>query len=92
MESGGFCEVALTRGRGKAQMRYADKRNAPCVVIQGSNEHERGTVIVKDLIEGKKLSSMIGSNREWRGSKDAQAEVRIDELVAEVKGVIARHQ
>lgn len=49
----------------KAQMRYADKRNSPCVVIQGSNEHERGTVVVKELVEGKKLSSMIGSNQEW---------------------------
>ena len=26
----------------KAQMKYADKRNSPCVVIQGSNERERG--------------------------------------------------
>ena len=34
----------------KAQMRYADKRNSPCVIIQGTNELKRGTVVVKDLI------------------------------------------
>lgn len=76
----------------KAQMRYADKRNSPCVVIQGSNEHERGTVVVKDLVEGKKLSAMIGSNQEWRGSKNAQSEVRIGDLVSEVKAVIGRYR
>ncbi len=64
----------------KAQMRYADKRNSPCVVIQGSNEHERGTVVVKDLVEGKKLSSMIGSNQEWRGSRNAQSEIHMGDL------------
>jgi histidyl-tRNA synthetase len=72
-------------------MRYADKRNSPCVVIQGSNEHGRGTVVVKDLIAGKKLSSVIGSNAEWRGSKEAQLEIPLGGLVAEVKGILARH-
>ena len=76
----------------KAQMRYADKRNSPCVVIQGSNEHERGTVVVKDLVEGKKLSSMIGSNQEWRDSKDVQSEIHLDDLVSGVKDVIGRHR
>ncbi|WP_076866156.1 histidine--tRNA ligase [Bradyrhizobium mercantei] len=76
----------------KAQMRYADKRNSPCVVIQGSNEHRRGTVVVKDLIAGKKLSSVIGNNQEWRGSREAQSEVRVGELVAEVTGIISRHR
>ena len=41
----------------KPQMKYADKRGSVCVVIQGSNERERGTVQVKDLILGAKLSS-----------------------------------
>jgi hypothetical protein len=73
-------------------MRYADKRNSPCVVIQGSNEHERGTVVVKDLVEGKKLSSMIGSNQEWRGSRNAQSEIHIGDLVSGVKDVIGRQR
>ncbi len=40
----------------KAQMKYADKRNSPCVIIQGSNERERGEVEIKDLIEGAKAA------------------------------------
>lgn len=75
-----------------AQMRYADKRNSPCVVIQARNEHERGTVVVTDLVEGKKLSAMIGSNQEWHGCKNAQSEVRIGDLVSEVKAVISRYR
>ena len=85
--------VALAPDRSfKAQMRYADKRNSPCVVIQGSNEHERGTVVVKDLVEGKKLSSMIGSNQEWRGSRNAQSEIQMGDLVSGVEDVIGRHR
>ena len=36
----------------KAQMKYADKRGSPCVVIQGSDEREKGEVQIKALIEG----------------------------------------
>ncbi|MCW1840861.1 histidine--tRNA ligase [Prosthecomicrobium hirschii] len=59
----------------KAQMKYADRRRAPCVVIQGSDERARGVVQVKDLIEGKRLSGTITDNKEWRESRPAQFEV-----------------
>ena len=59
----------------KAQMKYADRRRAPCVVIQGSDERDRGVVQVKDLIEGKRLSGTITDNKEWRESRPAQFEV-----------------
>ena len=32
------------------QLKYADKRNSPCVVIQGGDEKAKGEVQVKDLI------------------------------------------
>lgn len=69
-------EMYMAEASLKSQMRYADKRSSPCVVIQGSNERERGTVILKDLVEGKKLSSLIASNQEWRGSHNVQTEIR----------------
>jgi histidyl-tRNA synthetase len=31
------------------QLKYADRRNAPCVIIQGSDEKARGEVQIKDL-------------------------------------------
>ena len=34
------------------QLKYADRRNSPCVIIQGSDEKARGEVQIKDLIEG----------------------------------------
>src|SRR6202012_3726180 len=34
------------------QMKYADRRNAPCALLQGSDEKARGKVQIKDLILG----------------------------------------
>src|ERR1700736_2234826 len=86
------CETYMADGGLKAQMRYADRRNSPCVVIHGTNERDRGTVVVKDLIEGKKLSAVIGSSQEWRDSKGAQSEVRRNDLVKEVTDILVRHR
>src|SRR5690606_5621329 len=55
----------------KAQMKYADRRNAPCGVIQGSQEREAGEIQIKDLIEGKRLSAEIEDNVTWRESRPA---------------------
>ena len=73
------------------QLKYADRRNAPCVIIQGSDEKARGEVQIKDLIEGAKAAAAIASNQEWRESRPAQFSCRVDELVAKVREVLARH-
>jgi histidyl-tRNA synthetase len=75
----------------KAQMRYADKRGSPCVVIQGSDERAKGEVQIKDLIEGAKLSAMISDAKTWREGRPAQFSVPEAELVRAVKSVLARH-
>src|SRR6201996_932902 len=31
------------------QLKYADRRNSPCVIIQGSDEKAKGKVLIKDL-------------------------------------------
>lgn len=84
-------EMYLGTSGMKAQMKYADKRGAPCVVIQGSNEREQGEIQIKDLIEGAKAAQSIADNREWKESRPAQVSVAETELVAEVKKIIARH-
>ncbi len=76
----------------RAQMKYADKRAAPCVVIQGEEERARGEVTIKDLIEGARLSAEIADNREWREGRPAQFSVPEDELAAAVRDVLARHR
>jgi histidyl-tRNA synthetase len=73
------------------QLKYADRRNAPCVIIQGSDENERGEVQIKDLIEGAKAAAAIASNQEWRETRPAQFSCKIDEIVARVREVLARH-
>jgi histidyl-tRNA synthetase len=73
------------------QLKYADRRNAPCVIIQGSDEKARGEVQIKDLIEGAKAAAAIASNQEWRESRPAQFSCPEDELVTRVREVLARH-
>jgi histidyl-tRNA synthetase len=73
------------------QLKYADKRNSPCVIIQGSDEKARGEVQIKDLIEGAKAAAAIASNQEWRETRPAQFSCREEELVAKVREVLARH-
>ena len=72
----------------KAQMKYADRRGAPCVVIQGADERANGEVQIKDLVAGAKAAVEITDNIEWRESRPAQFSVKEDELVAAVRGVI----
>jgi histidyl-tRNA synthetase len=73
----------------KPQMKYADRRSAPCVVIQGGDERTKGVVQIKDLVEGARLAEKITDNAEWREGRPAQVEVPEAELVATVRGIIA---
>ena len=73
------------------QLKYADRRNSPCAVIQGGDELANGEVQIKDLIDGKKAADAIASNAEWRASRSAQFSVSRDKLVETVKEVLARH-
>jgi len=84
-------EMYLGSSGMKAQMKYADKRNSPCVIIQGSDEHAKGEVTLKDLIEGAKAAAAIKDNKEWKEARPAQLSVPQNDLVAEVRKIVARH-
>jgi len=84
-------ELYLGSGRMGPQMKYADKRRSPCVVIQGGDEKARGEVQIKDLIEGARAAAAIASNQEWRASRPAQFAVPEEKLVEAVRDVLARH-
>jgi histidyl-tRNA synthetase len=90
-EAGIRAEMYLGTSGMKAQMKYADRRSAPCVIIQGSDEHARGEVTIKDLIEGERLSGEIADNQAWREGRPAQFSVKESELVDAVRSVLARH-
>jgi histidyl-tRNA synthetase len=74
------------------QLKYADRRNSPCVIIQGSDEKARGEIQIKDLIEGARAAAAIASNQEWRETRPAQFSCKEHEIVAKVREVLARHE
>ncbi|WP_421692744.1 histidine--tRNA ligase [Aestuariivirga sp.] len=73
----------------KAQMKYADKRGAPLVVIQGGDEKLKGEVQIKDLRLGSELAGNIASREEYASQRLAQFSVPEAELVAAVKTALA---
>jgi histidyl-tRNA synthetase len=84
-------EVYLGTSGMRAQMKYADRRGAPVVVIEGSIEREGGVVTVKDLIEGERLSGSIDSREEWTSERPAQETVGREKMVEAVLSCLARH-
>jgi histidyl-tRNA synthetase len=85
-------ELYLGDGKFGAQMRYADKRAAPCVVIQGSDEKAKGEVTIKDLILGAELAKQEkGREQHLQKQAEAQFAVAEDRLVEAVRKVLARH-
>jgi histidyl-tRNA synthetase len=91
-DAGIRAELYLGSGKMGAQLKYADKRNSPCVVIQGGDEKAKGEVQIKDLILGAKAAEEIASNKEWREGRPAQFSVAEDRLVEAVREVLARHR
>ena len=85
-------EMYLGTSGMRAQMKYADRRGAPAVVIQGEDERAAGEVTIKDLIEGSRLSEEIEDNVEWRTGRPAQVSVAEADLVSAVRDVLARHE
>ncbi len=73
------------------QMKYADKRGSPCAIVQGSNEKEKGEVLIKDLILGAGLTAIKDRDEYLKKQAEAQFSVKESELVEEVRKVLARH-
>jgi histidyl-tRNA synthetase len=84
-------ELYLGAAGMKAQMKYADRRKSPCVVIQGSQERDRGEVQIKDLLLGAELAAS-GRDRSDYLQKTAEAQFSTLEssLVEGVQKVIGR--
>jgi histidyl-tRNA synthetase len=85
-------EMYLGEGGMKAQMKYADRRGSPCVVIQGGDEKANGQVQIKDLVLGATLTSIENRDDYLKQQAEAQFAVPQGDLVKAVKGVLARHK
>jgi histidyl-tRNA synthetase len=77
------------------QLKYADKRNAPCVIIQGSDEKDDPAgpqVLLKDLILGAELSKLEKDRDEYLQKQgEAQTKVPLASLVDEVRKILDKH-
>ena len=88
--AGVTAEMYLGAGGMKAQMKYADRRNAPCVVIQGGDERAKGVVQLKDLALGKQLAGNVGDHAAYAATRPGQFEVASADLVTEVQALLER--
>jgi histidyl-tRNA synthetase len=85
-------ELYLGEGKFAAQIKYADKRRSPCVVIQGGDEKAKGEIQVKDLILGAEIAGMSKDREDYlKTQAQAQFAVAEDKLVEAVRKVLARH-
>jgi histidyl-tRNA synthetase len=92
-QAGIRAELYLGSGKFGPQMKYADRRRSPCVVIQGSDEKQKGEVQIKDLIVGAELAGLSKERDDYlRKQAEAQFAVPEDRLVEAVREVLGRHR
>ena len=86
--NGVAAEVYLGESGLRAQMKYADRRRSPAVVILGDDELAAGTVTVKDLELGRALADDVADNRAWREDRPGQVTAPRSELAATVRRIV----
>jgi histidyl-tRNA synthetase len=89
-EKGISAEVYLGSSGMKAQMKYADRRNSPFVIIEGTNEREMGIVTVKNLIKGKEISNMIENRDQWINNDEIQFEINRDQVANKISEIFSK--
>jgi histidyl-tRNA synthetase len=87
-------ELYLGSAGMNAQLKYADRRNAHCAVIQGSNERDAEggpQVIIRDLRLGAELAKTSKDRADYLELRQkAQFPVAEEAMVAAVREVLAR--
>jgi histidyl-tRNA synthetase len=81
-------EVYLGTSGMKPQMKYADRRGAPAVVMLGGDEIAAGTVTIKDLDAGRQAAEGVTDNAAWKAERPGQQTIPRDQLVAAVRKII----
>jgi histidyl-tRNA synthetase len=81
-------EMYLGSSGMNAQMKYANRRNSPAVVIEGSMEREKGEVTIKDMVAGAEASKQFTDNAEMKAARPAQFNVSRTGLVEGVRRVL----
>ncbi|SFZ86399.1 histidyl-tRNA synthetase [Devosia enhydra] len=81
-------EMYLGSSGMNAQMKYANRRNAPAVVIEGSNERAQGVLTIKDMIAGAEAARNFTDNATMRAARPAQVNIPRADLVKTVRDII----
>lgn len=89
-QGGVDAEVYVGAAGMKAQMKYADRRGAPVVVMYGADEKARGEVTLKDLRAGAQAAQALSSHAAWREERPGQISAPVGEIVEAVKALLAR--
>ena len=88
-------ELYLGEAGMNAQLKYADRRNAACAVIQGSNERDAAggpIVMIRDLVLGAELAQGSKDRADYLELRQkAQFPVPEAGLVEAVREVLGRH-
>ncbi|MFH2050608.1 MAG: histidine--tRNA ligase [bacterium] len=67
------------------QIKYGDKVGIPFAVIAGSDEFEKGTITVKNLLAGREKSGKTSDREEWLKAEDIQETIPLSGLIKYLK-------
>ena len=81
-------ELYLGRAGMKAQMKYADRRGSPAVVILGGDEIAAGEVTIKDLDAGRAAAAAIADNDAWKAERPGQIKIARADMVSAIRTII----
>jgi histidyl-tRNA synthetase len=81
-------ELYLGRAGMKAQMKYADRRGSPAVVILGGDEIAAGEVTIKDLDAGRAAAAGIADNDAWKAARPGQIKIDRTDMVSAIRTII----
>ena len=81
-------ELYLGRAGMKAQMKYADRRGSPVVVILGGDEIAAGEVTIKDLDAGRAAAAAITDNDAWKAERPGQMKIARGDMVSALRAII----
>ena len=91
-KAGMAAEAYLGSGGMKQQLKYADKREALFVVIEGEDERAKRKITIKDMKLGRQRSETIADNLAWRQGASAQETIGRENLVSWLKAAMKRQR
>jgi len=67
------------------QIKYGDKVGIPFAVIAGSDEFDKGTITVKNLLAGREKAETTSDREEWLKAEDIQETIPRSKLIDYIK-------